>query len=113
MVNLLEAVGVPGLLWDIFASILTLVAVLMVIILMGQLHRGGRVRDDMLLVVNHVFVAPVAVITWLIYSNEIQSRFMAALTPIIFVVLFLGILSGKIKNQKLVGMITTSEDLKV
>lgn len=113
MVNLLEALGVPGLLWDIIASILTLVSVFFVIMLMGQLHRRGRIRDDMLLISNHVFVAPVAVVSWLLYSNEIQSRFLAALTPAIFVILFIGILSGAIKNKKLVGMITTSDDLKV
>lgn len=113
MVNPLASFGVPGFAWDVLAAIVTLLATIGVVFLVGILHRRGRIHDDMLLITSHVFAAPAATITWLLYSNEIQSRYLASLTPIIFSLLFVGILSGAIKNRALVGMLTTSDDLNV
>ncbi|TFG30133.1 hypothetical protein EU528_08690 [Candidatus Thorarchaeota archaeon] len=113
MVNILEFLGIPGIIWDFIAMIITFFATIFVIIMVGIFYRKEKISDDMLLITNHVFAAPIAVCTWLLYSNEIQSRYLAAITPAIFTIIFIAILAGIMKNERFIRMLTTSEDLTV
>lgn len=113
MRNLLEWYGVPGIAWDFIALLIAFLFVIGSISVIGVLNKRGVVPDDFLLITQHIFAAPVGIIAWTLYSNEPQSRFIASLVPAVFVVLFAGILSGKISNREIARLVWKGEDINV
>ncbi len=113
MPNLLECFGVPGILWDLIVLLFAFIAVLGTILVIGSLNRRGIISDDFLLITQHVFAAPVGAVTWILYSNEVQSRYIAAVVPLVFVILFVGILSGRIRNPNITRVVFKGDDITV
>lgn len=58
----------------------------------------------------HIFAAPLWILTWLLFSGDMYSRYFAAVVPIIFMLLFLGIGSGMVKNEEFVRTMSRSGD---
>jgi len=56
----------------------------------------------------HLFAAPLWLITWLLFSSDMYSRYFATVVPIIFMLLFLGIGTGMMKNEEFVRTMSRS-----
>jgi len=98
------------LLWDIIAMIISLVAVMLVVQLNAAIRKTGKVSSDVTRKVVHIFAAPVFLVTWMLYSGGFLSRFFAAVVPLLFVLLFFGIGTGRVKNEAFVSSMSRSGD---
>ena len=96
------------LLWDIIAMIISLVAVMLVVQLNAAIRKTGKVSSDETRKVVHIFAAPVFLVTWMLYSGGFLSRFFAAVVPLLFVLLFFGIGTGRVKNEAFVSSMSRS-----
>lgn len=96
------------LLWDIIAMIISLVAVMLVVQLNAAIRKTGKVSSDVTRKVVHIFAAPVFLVTWMLYSGGFLSRFFAAVVPLLFVLLFFGIGTGRVKNEAFVSSMSRS-----
>ncbi len=96
------------LLWDIIAMIISLFAVMMVVQLNAAIRKTGKVSSDVTRKVVHIFAAPVFLVTWMLYSGGLLSRVIAAVVPLLFVLLFVGIGTGRVKNEAFVSSMSRS-----
>lgn len=95
-------------LWDIIAMVISIVAVMMVVQLNAAIRKTGKVSSDVTRKVVHIFAAPVFLVTWMLYSGGFLSRFFAAVVPLLFVLLFVGIGTGRVKNEAFVSSMSRS-----
>jgi len=96
--------------WDIVAMIISIFAVMLVVLVNGAIQKSGKLSSDVTRKIVHIFAAPVFLLTWYLYSGEILSRYIAMIVPILFVLLFIGIGSGKVKNEAFVVSMSRSGD---
>ncbi|TFG29268.1 hypothetical protein EU527_16105 [Candidatus Thorarchaeota archaeon] len=96
------------LVWDIIAMIISIVAVMLVVIINGAIQKSGKLSSDVTRKIVHIFAAPVFLVTWWLYSGSIFSRYLALIVPILFVLLFVGIGTGKVVNEAFVGSMSRS-----
>jgi hypothetical protein len=113
MPNLLQFLGLPGFLWDLLVLVIALLSVMTTIYAISILNKRGTIPDDFLLIAQHVFAAPVGALTWILYSNEIQSRYVASIIPLLFVILFAAIVSGRLSNPRTTRLVFKGEDVSV
>jgi dolichol kinase len=104
----------PGLelIWDIIAFIISFVVVLMVVQINAAIERSGKLSTIVTRKVIHIFVAPIALFCWMLFSGGVFSRWIALLVPLMFTLLFLGIGTGKIVNEDFVKSMSRSGDPK-
>jgi dolichol kinase len=57
-----------------------------------------------------MFVGPVFLVTWLLFSGDWWARFFAAIVPLMFVLLFFMIGTGRMKNEAFVNSMSRSGD---
>ena len=89
-------------LWDIIAMIISLVLVLAVVQINGLIQKKGLLPSYITRKIVHILVGPVFLLTWLLFSGEIFSRYIAMIVPILFVFQFTAIGTGKIKDEAFV-----------
>lgn len=94
--------------WDIVALIISFVAVMAVVQINGVLQKKEMLTTVVTRKLVHIFVGPVFLVTWMLYSGEWYSRFFAAIVPIMFVLLFYAIGSGRVKNEAFVNSMSRS-----
>lgn len=90
--------------------IISIVAVMMVVMINGAIQKSGKLSSDVTRKIVHIFAAPVFLVTWLLYSGTVFSRYLALIVPILFVLLFVGIGTGKVVNEAFVGSMSRSGD---
>ena len=102
----------PGLelVWDIVAMVISIIAVMMVVQINGVIQKSGKLSSDVTRKIVHIFAAPVFLVTWYLYSGGMFSRFLAMIVPILFVLLFVGIGTGKVENEAFVASMSRSGD---
>ena len=100
----------PGLelVWDIIAMIISIVAVMLVVLINGAIQKSGKLSSDVTRKIVHIFAAPVFLVTWYLYTGEFLSRFIAMIVPILFVLLFVGIGTGRVENEAFVASMSRS-----
>nr|MDO8099756.1 hypothetical protein [Candidatus Njordarchaeota archaeon] len=100
----------PGLaeIWDIIVMIISFIAVLLVIIINGSIQKGGKLSTNVTRKIVDIFAAPVFLVTWMLYSGDFYSRFIAMIVPILFALLFIAIGTGKLKNESFVASMSRS-----
>jgi phytol kinase len=98
------------LIWDIIAMIISIVAVMLVVLINGAIQKSGKLSADVTRKIVHIFAAPVFLVTWWLYSGTAYSRYFALVVPILFVLLFVGIGTGKVVNEAFVGSMSRSGD---
>lgn len=96
--------------WDFIALLISFVAVMAVVQINGLLQKKNLLPTVVTRKVVHIFVAPVFILTWPLYSGMWFSRYFAAVVPIIFVLLFFSIGKGLIKNEAFVSSMSRSGD---
>jgi len=108
MVNPLAGLGIPSLVWDIIALVITFVLIMLLIRVNDVLRKREIIPIYVSRKVIHTFAGPVFLVCWLLFSGETYSRYFAAVVPMIFVLLFAGIGSGAIKNEEFVRTMSRS-----
>ncbi|NWF94996.1 MAG: hypothetical protein HXY34_02540 [Candidatus Thorarchaeota archaeon] len=100
----------PGmeLVWDIVAMVISILAVMLVVLINGAIQKGGKLSSDVTRKIVHIFAGPVFLVTWPLYTGGLLSRVIAAVVPILFVLLFVGIGTGKVKNEAFVASMSRS-----
>lgn len=96
------------LIWDIIAMIISIVAVMLVVLINGAVQKSGKLSSDVTRKIVHIFAAPVFLATWWLYSGTTFSRYLALIVPVLFVLLFVGIGTGKVVNEAFVGSMSRS-----
>ncbi|MFW9844537.1 MAG: phosphatidate cytidylyltransferase, partial [Candidatus Thorarchaeota archaeon] len=99
-----------ALVWDIIAMVISLVAVMMVVQINGAIQKSGKLSSDVTRKIVHIFAAPVFLVTWMLYSGSALSRYIALIVPLLFVLLFVGIGTGRVVNEAFVGSMSRSGD---
>ncbi len=99
-----------AIVWDLIAMFISIIAVMMVVQINGAIQKSGKLSSDVTRKLVHIFAAPVFVATWLLYSGTFFSRYLAAVVPILFVLLFVGIGTGKVENEAFVASMSRSGD---
>jgi dolichol kinase len=99
-----------ALVWDLIAMVISIVAVMMVVQINGTIQKSGKLSSDVTRKIVHIFAAPVFLVTWMLYSGSVFSRYIALIVPLLFVLLFVGIGTGKVINEAFVGSMSRSGD---
>ncbi len=102
----------PGLeiIWDIVAFIISFIVILMLVQINAKIEKSGTFSTVVTRKVIHTFAAPLWVLTWLLFSGSIFSRWLAIIVPLIFVLQFVMIGTGKSKNEDFVRSMSRSGD---
>jgi dolichol kinase len=99
-----------ALVWDAIAMVISIIAVMLVVQINGAIQKSGRLSSDVTRKIVHIFAAPVFLVTWYLYSGGMFSRYLAMIVPILFVLLFVGIGTGRVKNDAFVASMSRSGD---
>ncbi len=110
MVNLLLGFGIPNWAWDILALIISFVVLLILIRINDILRKRELIPIYVSRKVIHIFAAPIFLLSWLVFSGDYFSRYFAAVVPLLFVLLFLAIGSGMVKNEEFVNTMSREGD---
>ncbi len=110
--NLLDMFGFPGLdlVWDIIAFIVSFFLILMLVQINAAIEKSGKLSTTVTRKVIHTFAAPLWVVTWPLFSGGVFSRWLALVVPLMFVLLFVAIGTGKMVNEDFVGSMSRSGD---
>ena len=112
--NLLDILGFPGLelVWDIIAFIISLIVVMMLVQINAAIEKSGKLSTDVTRKVIHIFAAPLWILTWMLFSGGVFSRWLAIIVPLFFVLQFVAIGTGKVENEDFVKSMSRSGDPK-
>lgn len=94
--------------WDIIALLISFVAVMAVVQINSVIQKKKLLPATVTRKIVHIFVAPVFILTWPLYTANWYSRYFALAVPIMFVLLFLAIGTGKVKNEAFVTSMSRS-----
>ena len=97
-------------LWDIIALVLSLITVMAVVQINGKIQKSGKLATYVTRKIVHIVVAPVFVLTWLFFTGTAASRYFAMVVPLLFVVQFTAIGTGKLKDEAFVRSMSRSGD---
>jgi dolichol kinase len=94
--------------WDIIAGFISLFAAILLIPINATLKKSGKISINTSRKTIHIFASPLFIITWLLYSGGVFSRFTACITPVLLIVMFLGIGTGRVENKDFVESMSRS-----
>lgn len=97
-------------LWDIIALVISLFCVMMVVQINGKIQKSGKLPTYVTRKIVHILAAPVFLLTWLLFSGSVFSRYIALVVPILFIVQFTAIGTGKMKDEAFVRSMSRSGD---
>ena len=99
-------------LWDIIALIISLTCVMMVVQINGKIQKSGKLPTYVTRKIVHILAAPVFMLTWLLFSGEVYSRYIASIVPLLFIVQFTLIGTGKMEDEAFIRSMSRSGDPK-
>ncbi|MFO7836912.1 MAG: hypothetical protein R6V83_09665 [Candidatus Thorarchaeota archaeon] len=99
-----------GVIWDIVAFFISFILVLMLVQINAAIEKSGALSATVTRKTIHTFAAPVWVVSWLLFSGGLFSRWLAMVVPLLFVLLFAAIGTGAMKNEDFVGSMSRSGD---
>ncbi len=99
-----------AMIWDLVALVVSFAVVMTVVQINSILQKRNILPTVVTRKLVHILVAPVFILTWLFFSGTWSSRYFAAVVPLMFVVLFYAIGSGKMKNEAFVNSMSRSGD---
>ena len=96
--------------WDLIAAVISIVILLAIVQINGYLQKKGKVSQIITRKLVHILSGPVFVVTWMLFSGEIISHYIALIVPLLFVLQFLAIGTGAMKNESFVASMSRSGD---
>ncbi len=100
------------LVWDFIAMIISFVLVLLLVQINAAIEKSGKLSTIVTRKVIHTFAAPVWMVSWLLFSGGLFSRWLAMIVPLLFVLQFLAIGTGRVENEDFVRSMSRSGDPK-
>ena len=102
----------PGLelVWDIVAFIISFILILLLVQINAAIEKSGKLSTVVTRKVIHTFAAPVWAVSWLLFSGGVFSRWLAMVVPLLFVIQFIAIGTGKMQNEDFVRSMSRSGD---
>jgi phytol kinase len=101
-----------SLVWDLLAAFISIISVMIVVLINSAIQKSGKLSPIVTRKLVHIFAGPVFVVTWFLFSGTIFSRFIAIIVPILFVLQFIAIGTGKMKNERFVASMSRTGDPK-
>ena len=101
-----------GWAWDIVAFIISFIVILMLVQVNARIEKSGTLSTTVTRKVIHTFAGPLWVLTWMLFSGGMFSRWLAIIVPLIFVLQFVMIGTGKSQNEDFVRSMSRSGDPK-
>jgi len=98
--------------WDLIATVISIVILLAIVQINAYMQKKGKVSQIITRKFVHIFAGPVFVITWMLFSGEIISHYIAVIVPLLFVLQFVAIGTGFMKNESFVASMSRSGDPK-
>ncbi len=96
--------------WDLIATVISIVILLAIVQINGYIQKKGKVSQIITRKLVHILAGPVFVVTWMLFSGEIISHYLAVIVPLLFVLQFLAIGTGVMKNESFVASMSRSGD---
>ncbi len=102
----------PGLelVWDIVACFISLVLVMSVVLINAKIEKSGKLSNTVTRKTIHIFAAPVGLLSWMLFTGGVFSRWLAMIVPLLFVLMFVAIGTGRVKNEDFVRSMSRSGD---
>lgn len=94
--------------WDVISMVISFVIVLSVVQISGFIQKRNLLPTVVTRKIVHIFVAPVFILPWPIYSGEWSSRYLAAVVPLLFVIIFAAVGKSWMKNDAFVASMSRS-----
>lgn len=101
-----------GVFWDVIAFFISFFLVLMLVQINAAIEKSGALSATVTRKTIHTFAAPVWVVSWLLFTGGVFSRWLAMIVPLLFVILFAAIGTGAMQNEDFVGSMSRSGDPK-
>ncbi|HUW91139.1 MAG TPA: hypothetical protein VMV43_11560 [Candidatus Nanopelagicaceae bacterium] len=98
--------------WDIIATVISIVILLALVQINALMQKKGKVSQIITRKFVHIFAGPIFVVTWMLFSGEIISHYIAVIVPLLFVLQFVAIGTGLMKNESFVASMSRSGDPK-
>ena len=96
--------------WDLVATVISIVILLGIVQINALMQKKGKVSPIITRKFVHILAGPVFVVTWMLFSGEIISHYIAVIVPLLFVLQFVTIGLGIIKNESFVASMSRSGD---
>jgi len=96
--------------WDLIATVISIVILLAIVQINALMQKKGKVSPIITRKLVHILAGPVFVVTWMLFSGEIVSHYVAVIVPLLFVLQFITIGMGVIKNESFVASMSRSGD---
>ena len=112
--NLLDMLGLTGLeiVWDAIAFVISFILILMLVQINAAIEKSGKLSTTVTRKVIHTFAGPLWMVTWILFSGSVFSRWLAIIVGLLFILLFVAIGTGKMVNEDFVGSMSRSGDPK-
>lgn len=98
--------------WDLIAVVISIIAVMMVVQINAAIQKSGKLDQVVTRKLVHIFAGPVYIVSWLLFSGEIFSRFLAIIVPGLFILTFVAIGTGKYYDENMVNSMCREGDPK-
>lgn len=95
--------------WDIIATVIAIVILLALVQINALMQKKG-VSQIFTRKFVHIFAGPIFVVTWMLFSGEIISHYIAVIVPLLFVLQFVAIGTGFMKNESFVVSMSRTGD---
>jgi phytol kinase len=96
--------------WDLIAMVISVVILLALVQINGLMQKKGKVSQIITRKFVHIFAGPIFVVTWMLFSGGIISHYIAAIVPLLFILQFVAIGTGLMKNESFVNSMSRSGD---
>jgi len=96
-------------LWDIIATVIAIVILLALVQINALMQKKG-VSQIITRKFVHIFAGPIFVVTWMLFSGKIISHYIAVIVPLLFVLQFVAIGTGVMKNESFVASMSRTGD---
>jgi len=96
--------------WDIIATVISIVILLALVQINAFMQKKGKISQIITRKFVHIFAGPIFVVTWMLFSGELISHYIAVIVPLLFVLQFVAIGTGMMKNESFVDSMSRSGD---
>jgi len=96
--------------WDIIATVISIVILLALVQINALMQKKGKISQIITRKFVHIFAGPIFVVTWMLFSGELISHYIAVIVPLLFVLQFVAIGTGVMKNESFVDSMSRSGD---
>ena len=96
-------------LWDIISTVISIVILLALVQINALMQKKG-VSQIITRKFVHIFAGPIFVVTWMLFSGEVISHYIAVIVPLLFVLQFVAIGTGLMKNESFVASMSRTGD---